>query len=212
VVFGIRPTRPETGYGYIRAEKPALRADAWPVVRFVEKPDSATASAYVRSGKYFWNSGMFLWRNRTLLELFEKHMPDTYAGLAALRPLVGREDSREKARQIFAGLRRISIDYGILERTCGLRLVPADFGWDDIGDWASLGRARGAGTSENIASGPVVAAQSRNCVLFSDSTPMAVFGLSDMVVVQARGRVLVCPKARAPELKTLYSALPEDMK
>ncbi len=212
IVFGIRPDRPETGYGYIRAEKPALPADVWPVVRFVEKPDSAAAARYIRSGRYFWNSGMFLWRNRTLLQLFQRHMPDTYSRLAQLRPLVGQEEKRDEIRGIFAGFRRTSIDYGILEKTSGLRLVPASYGWDDIGNWASLERAISIDGCGNITSGPVLAVESRDCILFSDSTPVAVFGAAGLVVVRARDRVLVCPKERAPELKRLISALPEETK
>lgn len=212
IVFGIHPDRPETGYGYIRAEKPALCADAWPVVRFVEKPDSATAAGYIRSGSYFWNSGMFLWRNRTLLQLFQRHMPDTYSRLAQLRPLVGREEKRDEIRGIFAGFRRTSIDYGILEKTSGLRVVPASYGWDDIGNWASLGRAIPADDHGNITRGPVTAADSQDCIVFSDSAPVAVFGAAGLIVVRARDRVLVCPRERAPELKKLISDLPEETK
>ncbi|NWG12289.1 MAG: mannose-1-phosphate guanylyltransferase [Acidobacteria bacterium] len=212
IVFGIRPDRAETGYGYIRAEKPAVPADTWPVVRFVEKPDSATAASYVQSGRYLWNSGMFLWRNRTLLELFQRHMPDAYSRLAHLRPLVGLQDRRDEIREIFGGFRRTSIDYGILEKTSGLRLIPADYSWDDIGNWSSLGRAVPADAGGNITRGPVTTAESRDCVVLSDSAPVAVFGATGLVVVRARDRVLVCPKERAPDLKKLLSALPEEMK
>jgi mannose-1-phosphate guanylyltransferase len=125
VVFGIPPSRAETGYGYILAEKPAIPADAWPVVRFVEKPDATTASEYLKSGNYFWNSGMFLWRNRKLLELFEEHMPETYKGLNRLRGLLGHEEKQAEMLRVFSILPRISIDFGILEKTTGLRLVRA---------------------------------------------------------------------------------------
>ena len=133
--------RAETGYGYILAEKPSARADAWPVIRFIEKPDAPTAERYVASGNYFWNSGMFLWNNRTLLELFAALMPETYKGLCALRPLLGKTAADSRMTEIFASLPRISIDYGIMEKSSGLRLIPAEFAWDDIGNWASLERA-----------------------------------------------------------------------
>jgi mannose-1-phosphate guanylyltransferase len=212
IVFGIRPDRPETGYGYVLAEKPAVRAAAWPVVRFVEKPDAATAAEYVRSGRYFWNSGMFLWRTSTLLALFEKHMPAVSQALNELRPLLAREDARGEAARIFSSLPRISIDYGILEKTSGLRLVPAGYHWDDIGNWASLARAVPADSSGNIARGMAVPVQSTNCIVFSEDGAVAVFGVSDLAVVQARGRVLVCKRDRAADLKTLLSSLPEEMK
>ncbi len=212
IVFGVRPDRPETGYGYVRAEKPAVQAAAWPVLRFVEKPDAVMAAEYVRSGRYFWNSGMFLWRNRTLLELFDKHMPEVILPLNEIRPMLTRKDARGEVLQIFSSLRRISIDYGILEKTSGLRLVPVGYHWDDIGNWASVARAVLADSSGNVAQGPSVSVQSSNCILYCEDGAVAVFGVSNLVVVRARGRVLVCSRERAADLKTLLSSLPEEMK
>lgn len=207
VVFGITPSRAETGYGYILAEKPAVPADAWPVVRFVEKPDAATASEYLKSGNYFWNSGIFLWRNRKLLELFEQHMPETHKGLGRLRSLLGGNGKQAELLQVFSNLPRISIDFGILEKTAGLRLVPADFRWDDIGNWAALERALPADPKGNISVGSHVALESENCIVYSDAGIIGTFGVSDLIVVQANGKVLVCPKDRASDLKRLVTAL-----
>jgi mannose-1-phosphate guanylyltransferase len=207
VVFGIPPTRPETGYGYILAEKPAVQADSWPVVRFVEKPDAPTAVRFLASGNYFWNSGMFLWKNRALLELFKKHMPEVYQGLCRLRPFLGRDDSGAVIADIFASLPRISIDFGIMEKTSGLRLVPAQFAWDDIGNWASLDRALSRDSAGNIAQGPHIALDSNGCVIYAQSETVAAFGVSDLIIVQAYGKVLVCSKNRAADLKNLVSAL-----
>jgi mannose-1-phosphate guanylyltransferase len=207
VVFGIKPDRPETGYGYILAEKPSLGADAWPVIRFIEKPDAPTAEHYMASGNYFWNSGMFLWRNRILLDLFEKHMPETYAGLGKLRPLIARGGNDSQINCIFSALPRISIDYGIMEKISGLRLVPARFVWDDIGNWASLERALEADQQGNIAQGSHVALDSKGCILYAQSGTIATFGVSDLIVVQAYGKVLVCSKEKAAELKRLVTAV-----
>jgi mannose-1-phosphate guanylyltransferase len=210
VVFGIRPTRADTGYGYILAEKPAARAAAWPVVRFVEKPDAATAERYVASGNYFWNSGMFLWKNRTLLELFRKHMPQTHEGLRALRPLIGKKGAEEAVRGIFTALPRVSIDFGIMEKASGFRLVPADYPWDDIGNWMSLERALPRDARGNIARGPHVALESSGCILYAQEGTVAAFGVRDLVVIQARGKVLVCTKDKAADLKRLVAALGPD--
>jgi mannose-1-phosphate guanylyltransferase len=205
VVFGIPPTRPETGYGYILAEKPAIRPEAWPVVRFIEKPDAPTAAQFLASGNYFWNSGMFLWKNRTLLEMFQQHMPGVYKGLCAIRPLLGSDDST--VNEIFSSLPRISIDFGIMEKTSGLRLVPAQFVWDDIGSWASLERALPPDSMGNIAQGPHFALDSKGCVIYAQSGTVATFGVSDLVIVQAYGKVLVCSKDKAADLKRLVTAL-----
>jgi mannose-1-phosphate guanylyltransferase len=207
VVFGISPTRAETGYGYILAEKPAVSADAWPVVRFVEKPDALMAEKYLNSRNYFWNSGMFLWRNRTLLALFQKHMPTLYSGLCKLRPLLGGSDSNADISHVFSALPRISIDFGIMEKASGLRLVPARFIWDDIGNWASLARALPSDAGGNIAQGRHVALESHDCIIYSQAGTVATFGVSDLVVVQAYGKVLVCSKDKAADLKRLVSAL-----
>ena len=207
VVFGITPTRPDTGYGYIQAEKPVTSADAWPVIRFVEKPDAARAEEYCRTGSFFWNSGMFLWQNRVLLELFEKHMPETSRSLDRLRALLGREDAAAERLNIFSGLKRISIDFGIMEKTSGLRLVPVEFTWDDIGNWASLERALLRDDADNVSRGAFAGLETERCITYSDSGQVAAFGVSDLIIVQANGKVLVCPRNRAADLKRLVNKL-----
>ncbi len=207
VVFGIVPTRPETGYGYVHADKPALPAEAWPVVRFVEKPNAETAARYCRTGGYFWNSGMFLWKNRTLLDLFRRHMPETWDRLNRLRPLLGRDGAEDERLGIFSGFERISIDFGIMEKTSGLRLVPAEFPWDDIGNWASLERALPADPAGNVARGLFSGVEATGCITYSDAGEVAAFGVTDLVIIHAHGKVLVCPKNRASDLKKLAATM-----
>jgi mannose-1-phosphate guanylyltransferase len=209
VVFGVRPDRPETGYGYVQAAAPAGASPAAPrpVGRFVEKPVLATAEAYVASGEYFWNCGIFVWRNQVLLDLFRRHMPETYRGLCELRPLLGRPEAAAERLALFGRLDRISIDFGILEKAAGLVLVPVDFPWDDIGNWAALERALAPDSSGNVARGKHAALDSTGCVVYSDGGTVASFGVTDLVIVQARGSVLVCPKERAADLKRLVAAL-----
>jgi len=209
VVFGVTPTRPETGYGYILAEKPAGGGKALPVIRFVEKPAAATAERYLSEGGYYWNSGMFLWNNRTLLGLFEKFMPETSVGLNKLRTLIGDETAGEEIRNIFSTLPRISIDFGIMEKADGLRLIPAGFGWDDIGSWAALGRALTPDTNGNIIQGSASVLETENCVIYSQSDTIAAFGVSDLVIVQAYGKILVTSRDKAADLKKLVTSLAE---
>ena len=211
VVFGITPTRPETGYGYILAEKPldGCGGNARPVIRFVEKPDADAAARYLAEGNYYWNSGMFLWNNRTLLGLFEKFMPDTSVALNRLRPLIGDETAGEEIRDIFSTLPRISIDFGIMEKAEGLRLVPADFGWDDVGSWAALGRALMPDKKGNIIQGRASVLEAENCVIYSQSDTIAAFGVSDLIIVQAHGKILVTSRDKAADLKKLVATLTE---
>ena len=209
VVFGIKPTRPETGYGYILAEKPADGDRAWPVIRFVEKPDEATAARYLAEGGYYWNSGMFIWKNRTLLALFEKYMPEAFDSLHRLRPLIGDETAGEKIRDIFSTLPRISIDFGIMEKADGLRLIPADFGWSDIGNWEALSRALAPDLNGNVIQGRATVLEAENCVIYSQSDTIAAFGVSNLVIVQANGRVLVTTQDKAADLKKLITMMDE---
>jgi len=210
VIFGIKPKRPETGYGYVQAEKPALSTTAWKVRRFVEKPGVETAREYLRSGDFFWNSGMFLWEVPTLLRLFAEHLPATEQGLQRIRPLLGRPDTLLEIGAIFSSLQRISIDFGILEKITGLRLVPAEFDWDDIGNWAAIERLLEIGSKGNVSIGPQISLDSKDCIFYSDGGGIAAFGVKDLVIVQAQGKVLVCPKDRAADLKRLVALLGEE--
>lgn len=207
VIFGISPARPETGYGYILAGEREGASMFLPVVRFIEKPDAQTAIRYLAEGNYYWNSGMFLWRNGTLLELFEKHMPELHTGLCDLKPHIGSASSSGKIAEIFSRLPRISIDFGILEKTSGLRLIPASFGWDDVGTWSSLERVLPHDSQGNIGLGQHSALDSRSCILYAQTGSVTAFGVSDLIIVQAHGNVLVCPKERAPDLKRLVKFL-----
>jgi mannose-1-phosphate guanylyltransferase len=207
VVFGVSPSRPETGYGYIQVEPPGSAGADLSVLRFVEKPDAAHAREYVLAGSYYWNSGICLWRNRTLLALLNEHMPELYRGLDALRSLIGRDEAHAELRRIFAALPRISIDFGVAEKATGLRLVPSEFAWDDIGNWGALERALPRDHAGNVALGRHVALDARGCITYSDAGTIATFGVSDLIVVQALGKVLVCPKDRAADLKRLIAAL-----
>jgi mannose-1-phosphate guanylyltransferase len=212
IVFGIMPVRPDTGYGYILAEKPSAPADAWPVLRFVEKPNAETAAQYLMAGSYFWNSGMFLWKNQTLLDLFQKHMPEMYRRLCQMRPLIGVKETQAEALRIFSTLQRISIDFGILEKTDGLRMIPLRSGWDDIGSWNSLERIFPPDAEGNVTRGSSTLIGSNGCITYSDSGIITALGVKDMVIVQARGRVLVCPKSVAADLKKLVSGLKPEWK
>ncbi len=205
VVFGIQPARPETGYGYIQTQPAESPGEALSVLRFVEKPDAVRAREYMAVGDYYWNSGIFLWRNRTLLDLLQQHMPALSRGLDVLRPMIGCAGTEPELHRAFAALPRISIDFGVMEKTSGLRLVPAKFGWDDIGNWGALERALSHDAGGNVAIGPVLAVEAGNCVSYSDAGTVAVFGVSNLIVVQAHGKVLVCPKERASDLKRLIA-------
>jgi len=210
--FGIRPTRPETGYGYIEAGADIAGAAAGShaareVVRFLEKPDAATAQGFVAGGRHLWNSGMFVATARTLLAELEAHAP---AVLAAVRAAV-EGDSRDldfvRLGAAFAGAPSISIDHAVMERTERAAVVPCDPGWSDVGAWDSLWDISAKDASGNATSGPVSLLGARNCLVRSEGILAAVVGLEDVVLVVTDDAVLACRRDRAQDVKKLVDQL-----
>jgi mannose-1-phosphate guanylyltransferase len=202
--IGARPTRPETGYGYIRPGEALEAADGSGVVphaiaEFVEKPDAATAARYIAAG-CLWNTGLFIWPAALLLEQLRRHTPE----LAALLPLLDAGD----AEAFFTQAPALTIDVGLLERTDRAAVVAATFDWDDVGAWDAVGRTRAADGAGNVLVGDAYAVESRDSIVWSEDGAVAVFGVSDLVVVRANGVTLVTHRDRAPDLKRLLEQLP----
>ena len=209
VTFGMKPTRPETGYGYIEVGAPL---DAAPGVhalaRFVEKPDALTAAKLVASGKHLWNSGMFVFSAATLLEEMQIHAPDVLASVK--KAMDGRQQDLDFVRvqpEAFAASPNISIDYAIAEKTDRAAVVPSDLGWSDVGSWDALwdlGRKDEAG---NVALGDVLLEGAENCYVRSDGIVTAVVGLQDVVVVVTEDAVLAMHRDRAQDVKLVVDRL-----
>jgi mannose-1-phosphate guanylyltransferase len=210
VTLGIPPTAAETGYGYILAgeavpEYPAARR----CQRFTEKPDRPTAERFVADGRYYWNSGIFLWPATTLLGALARHLPEHWRCLEALRPALGTAAQAEALERIFPQMPRVSVDLGILEKADGVYMVPATFAWDDVGAWSALGRILPLDEGGNAVVGRHVGRDSRGCVVYGTTRTVATIGLRDIVVVETPEGILVCPKDRAQEVKDLVRLLRE---
>jgi mannose-1-phosphate guanylyltransferase/mannose-6-phosphate isomerase len=210
VTFGIVPTGPEPGYGYIRST-PAADGGARRVEEFVEKPDRASAQSYIDSGHYLWNSGMFMFRAGRYLEALQKHAPDIlescrHALLDARKDL----DFTRLHEPSFSSCRSDSIDYAVMEKTDAAVVVPLDAGWSDVGNWATLSAARDADASDNVTVGDVVAEDTHNCYVYSSGRLVATVGLRDHVVVETDDAVLVAPKDRVQDVKKLVERLKAD--
>jgi mannose-1-phosphate guanylyltransferase len=198
--IGVRPTRPETGYGYIRRGAPLDPEGAYAVDAFVEKPDADTARGYMDSGDYLWNSGIFVWPAARLLAEVRAVTPE----LAGLLPLLEAGDVRE----YFGVAPTLSIDEGVLERSARVGVAEATFDWDDVGTWDAVARTRG-GASGNAVEGDVALVDATGCVVWNEGAdPVVVFGARDLVVVRVDGATLVLPRDRAADLKHLLDALP----
>jgi mannose-1-phosphate guanylyltransferase/mannose-6-phosphate isomerase len=209
VAFGVRPTAPETGYGYIRVGAPLNDPPgAYAIARFVEKPDAATAAQLVADGCNLWNSGMFVFAARTVLEELELHAPDVLSPVR--RAVAGRRADLDFIRleeDAFHGCPSISVDYAIAERTSRAAVVPADLEWSDVGNWGALWELGAKDAVGNVAVGDVLLEGAENCYVRSDGLLTAVVGLKDAVVVATDDVVLAMHRDQAQDVKKVVTRL-----
>ncbi len=212
VTFGIQPIRPEIGYGYILPSRKTVlvrskHLKAHPVARFVEKPNSAKAEKYLKSGNYYWNSGIFVWRAQTILEEIQRHHRTLARGIERIQHLMEQQASRGAIDNAYRKLPSVSIDTGVMEKSTKAAVVPVRFRWSDVGSWASLDDLATKDTTANVVSGRVVDVDSQRSIIFADGRVVATIGLSDMIVVGTRDATLVCPKSRSQEVKKVVEIL-----
>ncbi|MFO7821660.1 MAG: mannose-1-phosphate guanylyltransferase [Lentisphaeria bacterium] len=217
VTIGIRPTRAETGYGYIEMDNTAKPADGssseypvFPVVRFLEKPDRETAQRFLATGHYLWNSGMFFWGVKTFqneLRDARPEMVDIIEQIAAAMV----ENKLDEAREAFSRLPDISIDYALMERAKGLLVAPASFKWDDVGSWDALDRTFDHDAQDNVVIGDPVLHETEKSIIYNEAgaekMAVSVVGMQDVVVVVSSDSVLVVPKKRAQDVKAAVKEL-----
>jgi len=206
LTFGIRPTRPETGYGYLKLGPVRRRIGGLPVhllERFVEKPDAATARDYLESGRYLWNSGMFAWRAADLLEEIRRQLPLLAEGLNALA------GGTEALDRVYPSLPRISVDFGIMEGARRTWTIPVDFPWSDVGSWPALAEVLTSDQRGNILQGRTLCRDGAENIVVSEGPAVAVLGLEGLVVVATPDAVLVVPAHRAQEVKEVVAAMEE---
>jgi mannose-1-phosphate guanylyltransferase len=206
LTVAVPPDRPETGYGWIRpgallCDEPGLRA--WRVGAFAEKPDAATARAYLEAG-YLWNSGIFVWPARTFLEEVREHG-------AEISPHLERLDLGDE-EGFFEACPRISVDSAILERSSRVGAVEATFAWDDVGSWSSLPRSYPADPSGNVGLGECHLVESRDNLVWAEDGPVVLFGVEGLVVVRSGGVTVVASRDLIPRWRELMDALPPELR
>lgn len=208
VTMGIPPSRPETGYGYIEVSGGGHDAhEIVPVTSFKEKPDVATATEYVASGAYLWNSGMFFWSVASLEKAMMSCLPEVGAAIA---PMASALSANASINETFASLPDISIDYGVMERANNVYVIPASFPWDDVGSWDALPRMQTQDDGGNVIQGRVIIVDSMNNVIVNASTRehvLTAVGLHDHVVVITDDATMICPKDRAQDVKKIVTTL-----
>ncbi len=212
VTFGVKPLRAETGYGYIQPNRRARlgvhgKLCGYRVARFVEKPDAETAARYLRSGHYYWNSGMFVWRASTILEEVAAHQPALARRIQKMAPLLDSPSASDEFTHAYRRLASVSIDNGVMERSSRAAMIPVDFTWSDVGNWSSLEEVSARTASNNVVSGKVVDLDSHDSILYADQRLIATIGLSGMVVVDTPDATLICPKSRAQDVKKVVEIL-----
>jgi mannose-1-phosphate guanylyltransferase len=225
VTFGVQPSRPATGYGYIeiatnREADTALQPlEALPVASFHEKPNLATAQEFLQQGRFFWNSGMFFWRLDTIIAGLQQHVQSVGSRIADMRTVLAGETHNLNTgaplgtESIFEQMPDISIDYGLMERAHHVAVVCVNFGWDDVGSWDALERVHARDAEGNINIGNAVLLDTTNCIVVNSAgeqrLSVAAIGVEGLVIVSTDDGILICPKDRVQDVRKVVAALRE---
>lgn len=209
VTFGIQPTRPDTGFGYIKIRGSLVHASGiYEVERFTEKPDRTTAEQFIKEGNYFWNSGMFVWRASVILAEIQQHLPAVYKVIQAIiaesRTTVTFQKAVEKH---FAAMPSISIDYGVLEKSSRVSLVPCDIGWNDVGSWQAVHEISNKDENGNALQGNVIALGCKNSLVRAEKRLVVAIGLEDVCVVETADAVLVSKSDQTQRVREVVDIL-----
>lgn len=211
VTIGIQPSRPETGYGYIRQGKAIDRHNglqSFVVEEFKEKPDLPTATRYVESGEYLWNASIFVWRARALIDAMKDLIPDVHACLESIAAEWETDRRDEVLEARWPELRDVTIDHGIMEHASHVAVVPVDCGWTDLGDWNSLGEVLAESGQDNLAIQTThIAEDTRSTLVFGNNRTVATLGVENLVIVDTDDVVLVCDRNRAQDVRKIVQRL-----
>lgn len=198
VTFGIKPVRPETGYGYIKAQ-------GQKVEEFKEKPDLRTAKEYLIAGNYFWNAGIFMFKASTILEEMKIHCPEVLTGLEKIdlsKDLLDKET--------YGAIPSISIDYAVMEKSDKIALIPIDCGWNDLGSWEAVYDVLEKDVQNNVKKGDVITIDAENSYIYSSSRQVSAIGVKNLIIVETKDAVLVCDKSRTQDVKTIFEKLKKE--
>lgn len=210
ITIGLRPRFPSTGFGYleIRQRLPVggpIRF--FKVRRFVEKPDRATAARYLRAGRYYWNSGMFIWSLDAFQNALRRHRPVLLEALNRLAPAAGTRRLAAALKALYPGLEKISVDYALMEKADNIVMAQGGFAWDDVGSWSALENHLRRDAAGNVVMGDCETLESTGNIVVSTQGLVSLIGVQNLVVVQTRWATLVCPKERAQDVKRMVAWL-----
>ncbi len=209
VTIGLKPTFPSTGFGYIRYNAES-EGSVKPVMEFREKPDEKTAREYLESGDYAWNSGMFIWKASLILERLKEHVPDIYGDLEIIGNAMNTPMEQEVLHEVYPNIRKISIDYAVMEPSAArgeVLVIPGDCGWNDVGSWDMMDILHTPDENGNVFLGDVAAVDVKDAVIYSSGRTVTAVDVKNIVIVETPDAVMVCRKDRAQEVKKIVDAL-----
>jgi len=204
VTLGIKPTYPNTGYGYIQYDtSPQSERNVFKVKTFTEKPDLELAKTFLASGDFLWNAGIFIWKVKNIITAFEKHLPEMYEVFASEKEKFNTDEEKEAVEQIYPQCTNISIDFGIMEKADNVYIIPASFGWSDLGTWNSAWENMERDYLGNAVAGKnVMVIDATKCMVHADNGKLMVLqGLDDFIVVDTKDALLICKKDKEQEIK-----------
>jgi mannose-1-phosphate guanylyltransferase len=213
VTVGIKPTHPETGYGYIQFDQEAGAKNPYQgngvlrVLAFAEKPNLQTAERFLASGDFLWNSGMFVWRTDVILDEMKRDLPEMFGELEKIDAALGTPQYQQTLELTYGMIRGISIDYGVMEKAEAVYVIPSQFGWNDLGSWDEVARVSGKDDAGNTITGTVIQKDLRNTYIFSPGKIVAAIGVDDLIVVNTDDALLICKKGRSQEVKEVSDYL-----
>lgn len=211
VTIGLKPTFPSTGFGYIKYDS-QTEGTVKPVIEFREKPDEETAKKYVESGRYAWNSGMFIWKASLILKKLEEYTPDIYEDLKTIGDAMNTPREQEVLHDVYPNIRRMSIDYAVMEPSAAkgdVLVIPGDCGWNDVGSWDMMDILHDPDENDNICLGDVVAVDVKDAVIYSSTRTVTAVDVENIVIVETPDAIMVCRKDKAQEVKRIVDALNE---
>lgn len=218
IPIGVRPTRPDTGYGYIQCGEVLDTLEGknlFKVDRFTEKPDVKTAKAFLAEAHYLWNANMFVWKVSTILDLYKQYLPDMYAQLQVIEKAIDTPEQEEVIARVYPTMQKIAVDYAIIEKASTIAAMAADIGWSDIGDWARLKDELAESEEENVVVGADhIGIKTVNSLIYSESKKkvIATVGVENLVIVETEDALLICDKYHSNEVKDVVQKLKDRKK
>jgi mannose-1-phosphate guanylyltransferase len=211
VTLGVKPSKPETGYGYIKESTELIdssgRYNAKRILKFIEKPDLKTASDLINEGGYYWNSGIFIWKTTAILKEFSEILPEWYSYFDGILDSFDNENGSLLIRDFYRNIQSGSIDKLVLEKSGNSVVIPIDFSWSDVGTWQALDEFLRSNETENIGIGNCISFDSASCLLFAQNRLIATVGVKNLVIVETDDVILVLDKNKAQDVKSLVEKL-----